>query len=68
MAAGVAGGGGFTVKVFIDETGLLQPVLTVYMISVVPVPVTVTNPLTAFTVATNVLLLLQVPPGSPLLK
>lgn len=68
MAAGVAGGGGFTVRVFKDETGLLQPVFTVYIISVVPVPVTVTKPLTAFTVATSVLLLLQVPPGLPLLK
>lgn len=68
MAAGVAGGGGLTISVLIDETGLLHPVLTVYMISVVPVPVTDTNPLAAFTVATDVLLLLQVPPGSPLLK
>ena len=37
------------------------------MIVVVPVLTAVTNPDVAFTVATPVLLLLQVPPGSPLL-
>ena len=29
IATGVAGGGGLTVNVLMDETGLLQPVFTV---------------------------------------
>ena len=37
------------------------------MILVVPAPVAVTTPDVAFTVATDILLLLQVPPASPVL-
>ena len=56
-----------TVKTLFDETGLLHPVLTVYVIVVVPALTAVTSPDAAFTVATAVLLLLQLPPASPLL-
>ena len=43
---------GVTVSVWNDDTGLLQPVLTVYVISVVPTRSAVTTPLEAFTMAT----------------
>src|SRR6186997_3639533 len=56
---------GETVNVLNDDTGLPQPVLTVYVISVVPAATALTNPDIEFTVATNVLLLLQLPPGVP---
>jgi hypothetical protein len=49
------------------ETGLPQPLFTVYIILVDPALTPVTKPVLAFTVAIDVLPLLQVPPGSPLL-
>ena len=55
-----------TASIFDEETGLLQPVLTVYLIIVDPADKAVINP-AAFTVATAVLLLLHNPPASPLL-
>ena len=56
----------FTVRLFEALTGAPQPLLTVYVILVVPAPTAVTRPVLAFTVATAVLLLLHVPPGAPL--
>ena len=56
-----------TVNVLNDDTGLPQPLLTVYVISVVPAATAVTNPVEAFTVATEVLVLLHAPPAVPLL-
>ena len=56
-----------TVNVLNDDTGLPQPLLTVYVISVVPAATGVTNPETEFTVATEVLVLLHDPPAVPLL-
>ena len=56
-----------TVKVLNADTGLPQPLLTVYVISVVPAATAVTNPVEAFTVATEVLVLLHAPPAVPLL-
>ena len=53
-----------TINIFDDETGLLQPELTVYIMFVVPAVKVVTNP-APFTVATEVLLLLQTPAASP---
>ena len=58
---------GLTVRVLSEETGLPQPLLTVYVISVVPALTAVTNPVEAFTVATEVLVLLHEPPAVPLL-
>ena len=58
---------GETVRVFNDDTGLPQPLLTVYVISVVPAVTAVTNPVDALTVATEVLVLLHEPPEVPLL-
>ena len=55
------------VKTLFEETGLLHPELTVYVIVAVPALIAVTSPDAAFTVATAVLLLLQLPPASPLL-
>ena len=49
------------------DTGLPQPLLTVYVISAVPAVTPVTSPVEAFTVATAVLLLLHAPPVVPLL-
>ena len=57
---------GETVNVLNEETGEPQPVLTVYVISVVPAATAVTSPVDAFTVATEVLVLLHAPPASPL--
>src|SRR5437773_785986 len=57
-----------TLRFFEDETGALQPLLTVYIISVVPAPTAVTSPVVAFTIATEVLLLFHVPPASPSLE
>ena len=57
---------GETVNVLNDDAGLPQPVLTVYVISVVPAPTAVTNPVLEFTVATEVLVLLHEPPAVPL--
>src|SRR4026209_229402 len=54
---------GETVNVLNDDTGLPQPLLTVYVISVVPAVIAVTNPVDAFTVATAVLVLIQEPPA-----
>jgi hypothetical protein len=56
-----------TVSVLSDDTGLPQPVFTVYVISVVPAATAVTNPVEALTVATEVLVLLHEPPPVPLL-
>ena len=50
---------GFTVNVWEDETGLPQPLLTVYVISVVPALTAVTNPVDESTVATEELIVLQ---------
>ena len=50
-----------------EDTGPPQPVTTSYLISVVPAPTAVTKPVNAFTVATPVLELLQLPPDVPLL-
>ena len=58
---------GETVNVLNDDTGLPQPLLTVYVISVVPAATAVTNPVDALTVATEVLVLLHAPPAVPLL-
>ena len=58
---------GLTVTIFDALTGLLHPVLTVYVKVVEPAPTAVTAPDVAFTVATPVLLLLQLPPASPVL-
>ena len=58
---------GETVKVLKEDRGLPQPPLTVYVISVVPVAIAVTSPVDAFTVATEVLVLLHAPPAVPLL-
>lgn len=54
-----------TVRVDKDETGLLQPELMVYIMFVVPEPTAVTKPVVASTVATERLVLLQLPPASP---
>jgi hypothetical protein len=51
---------GETVNVLKELTAL-----TVYVISVVPALTAVTNPVVAFTVAMEVLVLLHVPPASP---
>ena len=56
-----------TVNVLNDDTGLPQPLLTVYVISVVPAATAVTNPVDALTVATEPLVLLHEPPAVPLL-
>lgn len=57
----------FGLTVTMAEAGTaLQPV-TVYMILAFPELTAVTNPVTGLTVATSGLLLLQVPPASPLL-
>ena len=58
---------GETVKVLNDDTGLPQPLLTVYVISVVPAATAVTNPVPELTVATEVLVLVHAPPAVPLL-
>src|SRR6185503_349951 len=58
---------GETVNVLNDDTGLPQPLLTVYVISVAPAATAVTNPVDALTVATEVLVLLHAPPAVPLL-
>ena len=54
-----------TVRDLDEETGLLQPVLTVYMIFTVPGLTAVTSPEDASTVAINTLLVLHTPPGFP---
>jgi hypothetical protein len=56
-----------TVKVLNEDTGLPQPLLTVYVMSVVPAATAVTNPVPELTVATEVLVLVQAPPAVPLL-
>ena len=58
---------GSTVSVLNELTGLVHPLLTVYVILVVPAETAVTTPDDGFTVATPELLLLHVPPGFPLL-
>ena len=58
---------GLTVKVLNDETGLPQPLLTVYVISDVPALTALTTPVAGITVATDVFVLLQLPPEVPLL-
>ena len=59
---------GEIVIVLNEETGEPQPVLIVYVISEVPAATAVTNPVTEFTVATEVLVLLHAPPAVPLLE
>ncbi len=54
-----------TVKVWNADTGLLHPLLTVYVMFVVPALTAVTTPVPATTVATAVLVLLHDPPASP---
>ena len=56
-----------TVSVFDADTGLPHPLLNVYVIFVVPAETAVTTPVPATTVATAILLLLQLPPVVPLL-
>ena len=56
----------FTVSVLNELELPVQPV-TVYVISVVPAATADTNPVVAFTVATAVFVLVQVPPAEPLL-
>src|SRR5580765_1037891 len=58
---------GLIVIVLNEDTGLPQPLFTVYVISAVPAATAVTSPVDAFTVATEVLVLLHTPPGVPLL-
>jgi hypothetical protein len=58
---------GLTVIVLNEETGLAQPLFTVYVMSAVPAATAVTNPVLELTVATEVLVLVQAPPGVPLL-
>ena len=58
---------GETVRVLNEDTGLPQPELTVYVISVVPAATAVTDPVLELTVATEVLVLLHAPPAVPLL-
>ena len=58
---------GLTVNVLNALTGLPQPAVTVYVIFVVPAVTADTNPVDELTVATPVLVLLQLPPGVPLL-
>ena len=58
---------GSTVKVLNDDTGLPHPLFTVYVIFVVPALTAVTTPVDEFTVATDVFVLLHVPPPVPLL-
>ena len=56
-----------TVKGLTDDIGLPHPLLIVYVMFVVPAFTAVTKPLLTFTVATEVLELLHVPPAVPLL-
>ena len=58
---------GETVKVFEAVSGLPLQALTVYTMFVVPAATAVTTPVDEFTVATDVLELLQLPPEVPLL-
>ena len=58
---------GSTVNVLNALTGLPQPLLTVYVIFVVPAPTAVTVPVPVTTVATDVFVLLHIPPPVPLL-
>ena len=57
---------GFT-AILADAVAVPQGVVDVYLIVAVPAATPVTKPVVAFTVATAVLLLLQVPPLRPLL-
>lgn len=59
--------GGLTVSTLFEDTGLAHPLLTVYVMPVVPALTGVTNPEAAFTVATEGFVLLQFPPDVPLL-
>ena len=59
---------GFTVRVFDEYLGALHPVVTVYVISVVPAVRAVTRPVEEFTEATAGLVLLHEPAASPLLE
>ena len=56
-----------TVNSWLVDTGLPQPLLTVYVMFVVPALTAVTSPVLAFTVAIAGLELLHVPPEVPLL-
>ncbi len=58
---------GATVNVLNEETGLPQPLDTVYVMFVVPAVSPVTKPEPAFTEATAGTVLLQLPPAVPLL-
>ena len=57
---------GLTVTVLVAETGLPQPLLTVYVMTEVPALTAVTTPVPATTVATAGVPLVQLPPGVPL--
>ena len=59
---------GSTVSVLNELTGLVHPLLTVYVILDIPALNAVTNPVEELTVATDVLVLLQFPPLVPLLE
>jgi hypothetical protein len=58
---------GLTVSIWKEDVGLPQPVLTVYVILVVPALTPKATPVFEFTVATVEFELLQVPPEVPLL-
>ena len=58
---------GFTVSVLNELTGLPHPLFKVYVMFVVPSLTVVSSPVDELMVATDVLLLLHVPPLSPLL-
>ena len=59
---------GLTVTIFDAVTGLLHPLLIVYVIVAVPAAIAVTNPVIGSTVATETLLEDHEPPASPLLE
>src|SRR5258706_10145668 len=59
---------GSTVIVLNDDTGLPQPVLSEYVKLDVAAARAVTNPVTEFTVATEVLVLVHAPLAVPLLE
>lgn len=58
-------GSEITVSLLIDDTGLPHPLLTVYVMLVVPALTAVASPAPAVTAATAVFVLLQLPPDVP---
>ena len=58
---------GLTVRMALALSGLFPQPINVYIMLQVPAPTAVTRPVDAFTVATPVFVLLQTPPGTPLL-